>query len=194
MCFLISAAARDSTSSRSSEAFTSSAISASVANASADTSPCGATFTGTDISDGSISNMVADAHAVFATNLRFGPPKRGDRTGPPSGPSMGNGRQRQDSNVRQVPITFGVVQAVAHHEFVGNGKTSVVGVHVDQPAFFLVQQHGDPEILGLALLQNAQQIFQSQTGVQNVLDHDDRLALDAGIEILVEFDLAGGLG
>src|SRR5262245_25569660 len=147
MCFLMSAAVRDSTSSRSSEAFTSSPISASVARTSAEISPWGTGFTGTDVSDGFICSYYSSRKAAPFRRLH-------------SLFLVGTAGQSQNSHIRQVPVTLGIVQAVPHHKLVGNHKTDIVSADVGETSLLFVQQDSDLEAFRLALLQNAKQVLQ----------------------------------
>ena len=100
--------------------------------------------------------------------------------------------QRQYSNVRQIAIAFRVVKPVADYEFIRNRKTNIIGGHVSQATLHFIQQDRDAQILRLALLQNAQEIAERETSIQDILHYDDSFALDAGVEVLVEFHLARG--
>jgi len=52
----------------------------------------------------------------------------------------------------------------------------------DTPLGF-VQEDRDAEILGFAMLENAEEVFQGHAGIEDVFDHDHVLTFDAGIEV-----------
>ena len=59
----------------------------------------------------------------------------------------------QNKNVAQIAIAFGVIQTVAHHEFVRNAKADAGYVDGPLASVGLIQQSGDANEAGLALLQ-----------------------------------------
>src|SRR6266403_3658748 len=73
--------------------------------------------------------------------------------------------KRENSHVGQVPIAFGVVQPVADDKFVGNREADVVGAHRRDPAIGLVQQHRDAQVLRLAMLEQLQEVLQRHPGI-----------------------------
>src|SRR5262249_42480052 len=107
---------------------------------------------------------------------------------------MGSGGQGKNSDVGQVAVALGIVEPVADDKFVRNDKANIIGSDIGDAAFCFVQENRDFQAFWLTLLQNTQQILQGQPGVEDVFHNQDHLAFDAGVEILVEFDLAGGLG
>src|SRR5580765_1664249 len=165
------AAVRERTSSRSSEAFTPSPISASVVSTSADTSPLGGTTLVTAaVSAGSIpSSIITAPSRIRICEWR-------------ASVSMMTAGKSQNFDFRNVPITLGIVEAESDHEFVRYDKTNVVSVDIGKSAFHLVQENCHAKILRFALLQNAEQIAQREPGIQDIFDDDHCLAFDAGVE------------
>src|SRR5260370_21485419 len=68
--------------------------------------------------------------------------------------------QGEHADIGAVAVALGVIQAVADHEFVGDGEAHVVGTDSCNAAFGLVQQNGDTQAAPLALLRYAQPILQ----------------------------------
>src|ERR1700720_427832 len=196
---LISAAVRASTSSRSSEAFTSSPISASVARTSAEASglPCSAAVP-TCVSGAFIESIIiAGSLRVQCFCKDF--ISRSVWAGPGRGRDVrwlrlaALGSQRKHAHVRHVAVAFGVVQAKANNKFIRNRKTDVIGMHRSDPALRLVQQHSDTNPLGLALFKNTQQVLQRHARVEDVFHHDYGLPFDAGIQVAREPYLPRGM-
>src|SRR5215467_4674332 len=135
MCFLMSAAVRASTSSRSSDAFTSSPISASVDSTSADTSSVGpVTLICMDASAESIfCSIIAVSFRVHSRSFW----------------------ERQNSNFRQIAVALSVVKPVTHHKLVRNWKADVIRLHRGQSAFGLIQKDSDTQVLRFSLLQDS---------------------------------------
>src|SRR6202050_1729834 len=92
-------------------------------------------------------------------------------------------RKAEDADVFQVAIAFCVIQAVAHHKFVGDFKTDIVRLHIFNPARRLIQKRGYAQSLRLSLLQNAQEVAQRQASIQNIFDHHNVETLDAAVEV-----------
>src|SRR5215467_14768065 len=67
--------------------------------------------------------------------------------------------QGQDSNIRQVSITFGIVQAVSNDKFVGDREANIVRAHGGEATLRLVQQNRDSQVPGFALLKKAQKVL-----------------------------------
>src|SRR5450759_1493569 len=88
-------------------------------------------------------------------------------------------RKRQNAHVLEVAISLRIVQPISDNEFIRNLKSDVVrlDVFLDAP-FRLVKQRRDLQRIRLALLQNAQQVPESEPRIQNILDHDDVEPLD----------------
>src|SRR6266567_2474089 len=162
MCRLIKAAVRARTSSRSSEALTSSPISASVDRTSAEISV--PPFNAVAVVCSSVGLMKS---YYYSRRRRVRPAKLTPQSGfsffpimklivracesyPAdcdcfSGKSSVFGRlflqartQQQHANVGQISITLGVIKPVPDHKFVGNGKSDVVSMHGRDPAFRFV--------------------------------------------------------
>src|SRR5580658_2185906 len=100
-------------------------------------------------------------------------------------------RKSEDADVFQIAITFGVVEAVADDEIVGDLKTDVIGFDLLDAARGLIEERGDAQGFGLALFENAQQVGQGDAGVEYVFDHDHVQTFDAAIEIFQQADLTG---
>src|SRR3989442_2762745 len=96
-----------------------------------------------------------------------------------------------DGDVRQVAILLGEVEAVADDEPIGNLEADVLDLHVDLPPRRLTQQAGRPQRLWTARAEDILQIRERETGVDDVLDDDDALAVEGRIEIFEETHLAG---
>src|SRR6202011_4163485 len=133
---LMSAAVRANTSSRSSEAFTSSPISVSVASTSGESSGAGLAASGS----------VCVALAFMQVKIIAGP------IGGPDHPLWSVARMRssrlfrlrsqgEHADIREVAVGLGVIQAVADHEFVGDGEANVIGADFGQAARRLIEQH-----------------------------------------------------
>src|SRR4029077_12630848 len=58
--------------------------------------------------------------------------------------------QGENTNVGEVPVTLGVIQAVADHEFVGDRETHIVGADFRKTPFRLVQQDRHTQAARLA--------------------------------------------
>jgi len=107
---------------------------------------------------------------------------------------VGGGFGKQEyADVEEIAVALGVVEAVADDEFVRDLETGVVGVDIGDAAVGLVKEDGDLEIFGFALLEDAEKVFEGHAGVEDVFDDDDGAAVDAGIEIAGESDLAAGV-
>src|SRR6202020_247798 len=77
-------------------------------------------------------------------------------------------------------------------ELVGNLEGDVVGFDGDEAALGLVETGCDLEGGGFVLEHEAAEIAESEAGVENVFDDDDVLAFDRVVDVLDEFDGAGG--
>lgn len=95
---------------------------------------------------------------------------------------------------RKVPVLLRVVEAVADDELVGNVEADPLDVDRDLGRLGLPQEGADLQGGGLAGAEVRQQPGQGQAGVDDVLDDQDVLALDVGVEVLEDPDDAGGLG
>jgi hypothetical protein len=104
------------------------------------------------------------------------------------------GAEGEDANVRHVAVALGVIEPEANDEFVGDGETDVVRLNGGDAPFWFVEQNGDAQMLGFALLKNAKEILHGHTGVKNVFDDEYGFPLDTGVEISREAYLTGGMG
>src|SRR2546425_11452630 len=64
----------------------------------------------------------------------------------------------EHTNVFQVAVLLGIIQAVAYDKFIRNLKAHIGDFDRAQPAIRLVQQRGDAHGSWLALLQNIDQV------------------------------------
>src|SRR5579863_97420 len=88
------------------------------------------------------------------------------------------------TNIGQVAIFLGVVEAVADHKFVGNLEPDVVALERQFAPRWFVEQSGHLQRPGLTCLQHLFQVRHRQTGIQNVLYKDYVLVLECLINIL----------
>src|ERR1700686_2581428 len=102
--------------------------------------------------------------------------------------------KRENAHVLEIAIALRIVQPISDDELIRNLKSDVIrlDVFLDAP-LRLVEQRRDLQRIRLALLQNAEQVSESEPRIQNVFDHDDVEALDAGIQGFVEAHSARGL-
>src|ERR1700678_2977437 len=63
--------------------------------------------------------------------------------------SPGSLLPRDNTNVGQIAIAFGIVKSVADDKFVGNGEAHIVALQRQFPARRLIQQRSDFQRLGL---------------------------------------------
>src|SRR4051812_48480921 len=99
----------------------------------------------------------------------------------------------EHAHVRQVSVALGEIEAVADHEPIRDLEAHVADGHVDLPALRFCQKRADLEARGLARLQIAHQIGQSQTRVDDVLDDEDVPALDIDVQVLENPDNSRGI-
>src|SRR6478672_422093 len=98
---------------------------------------------------------------------------------------------RDYTNVWQIAVFFGVIEAVADHKFVRNLKSDVIAFQGKLAARRFIQQGSD---LQAARLPGHEQLFQvrhGQTGVENILDENDVPVFHALIDIFGELDFSG---
>src|SRR6266403_2641185 len=185
------AAERARTSSRSSEEFTSSPISASVAKTSAEISvPVFVVCASVCAPVGFMDSLYYSRRLRACPGLLGGFPGRGSllvvqepacasrplccsrqkdiRSTTPS--LLGSfllevASKRENTHVGQVPVAFGIVQPVTDDKFVGNREADVVGAHRCDAAIGLVQQHRDAQVLRLAMLEQLQEVLQRHPGI-----------------------------
>ena len=99
---------------------------------------------------------------------------------------------REEADVFHVAVALGEVHAVADDELVRNLEANVVGFDRDEAALGFVEAGGDLERGGFVLEHQAAQVAQGETGVEDVFDDDDVLALDGVVDVLDELDGARG--
>src|SRR5258706_12625967 len=165
MCRLISAAVRANTSSRSSEAFSSSPISVSVASTSAEISKAGAAAT------------VVCSSVVL---MRYGHYNRSAAQARVSRSSLLFFLFRaffilrakgQDTHIAEIAVTLRIVQPVSHHELVGDFEAHIIRADFGDPPLRLIQQHGHTNAPALPLLKYAHHIFQRHPGFKRLVHH-----------------------
>src|SRR4051794_5265077 len=98
------------------------------------------------------------------------------------------------ADVRQVPVPLGEVEAVADHEAVRDLEADVADGHVDLAPVRLGEEGADLEARRLAGLEVSHQIGERETGVDDVLDHQDVAPLDVDVEVLEDADDARRVG
>src|SRR5690242_5261656 len=102
--------------------------------------------------------------------------------------------QLQDADVTEVAVTLREIQAIAHHEFVGNLETDVVRPHLLDARRGLTQKRGHAQRARSALQKHALKISKSPAGIQDVFNENRVEALDAVVQILGQSNLAGTVG
>src|SRR5690348_15135830 len=100
-------------------------------------------------------------------------------------------RQAEHANILQIAKPLGVVQSVSDNEFVWDGESDVIALHVLQAARGFIKQRRYAKCFGFALLQNAQQITDRESRVENVFDENHVESCDAAVEILQQPHLTG---
>src|SRR4029077_3101815 len=98
--------------------------------------------------------------------------------------------QFQDADIAQVAIALRIIQAIAHHEFVGNLKTDVVRPDLLHAPARFAQQRGHAQRTRLALRNHALQVIDRAAGIQDIFHQNRVQALDAVIQILGQPHLA----
>src|SRR5215469_8574102 len=171
------------TSSRSSEALTSSPISERVARTSLETSGCSAVacVCGFDsVASMNASSITGDfgaeGEAKVCLSFHFG---------------LATRTQAHNADIREIAIALIKIEAVADHEFVGDDEAGVIGFDIGDAALNFVEEHGDAQVFGLALFEQAQQVFQRQAGIEDVFHHKDRTPFNAHVEVLDHFHFTG---
>ena len=102
----------------------------------------------------------------------------------------------ENANVGQIAVQFGVIEAVADHEFVGDVEAQVVDAERHRgvaPGRF-VEEGADAHAGRLALAELGVQVGQGQAAVDDVFDDDDVLAGDVHIEVFEQSDHTTGMG
>src|SRR4051812_18315352 len=90
----------------------------------------------------------------------------------------------EDAHEAEIAVQLAVVQAIAHDELVGNRETDVVDRDLDEPPGGLVEQRADPERPWILAAQVADEVVERQPRVDDVLDDQDLLTLDASRQVL----------
>ena len=98
----------------------------------------------------------------------------------------------EEADVVYSAVAFCVVHAVADDELVGDFEGDVVGFDGDEAARGFVEAGCDFEGCGLVLEHEASEITEGETGVEDVFDEDDVLALDGVVDVFDEFDGSTG--
>jgi hypothetical protein len=98
----------------------------------------------------------------------------------------------EEADVVDVAVSLGVVHAVADDELVGNFEANVVGLDGDQAAIGFVEAGGDLQRCRFVLEHESAEITEGESGVEDVFDDDDVLALDGVVDVFDELDGAGG--
>src|SRR5512133_1173208 len=96
-----------------------------------------------------------------------------------------------NANVRQIPIALGVVQAVAHNEFIRNLEAHIVRFDGLLAPRGLIEQRGNFERPGLMGHQNSSQVSEREAGIEYVLDEDQIFVPHGMINIFGQADLTG---
>ena len=85
---------------------------------------------------------------------------------------------RHQADVWQIAIALGIIHAVADDEEVRNREANIIGFNLLQAARRLVEQGSNAQALGFLLQKEFAQIAQGQTGVENVFNDQNILALN----------------
>src|ERR1039458_2720909 len=97
----------------------------------------------------------------------------------------------EHADVVEIAIFLGVVQTVTHYEFVGNLESHVVDVDGAQAAFGLVEQRGDADGVGLALIEQMHEVVESDARIDDVFDDQDVGPFQRNVEVLRDLDFPG---
>src|SRR5580698_4962099 len=79
----------------------------------------------------------------------------------------------QDTDVAEVAIIFGIIQTIAHHEFVGNLEPGIVDLNGPLAPFRFIQQRRNAQRFRFALVENFNQIVQRHAAIDDVFHHND---------------------
>lgn len=101
--------------------------------------------------------------------------------------------ESQDPNAGEIAIALGIIESITHHKFIGDAEANVIGTNRSDATLGFIEQDRDPQALGLALLEHAQQVLQRHSGVEDIFDDNNGFSLDAAIQIASELHLPGGL-
>ncbi len=58
-----------------------------------------------------------------------------------------------DSDIRKIPVSLVIIQAVAYHEFIRDLEACVLHLYVNHPAGGLIQKRAQGHALGISLTQ-----------------------------------------
>ena len=95
-------------------------------------------------------------------------------------------------DIGDIAETLRVVHSVSDHKMVGDLESHIIGFDLLQPPRRLVEQRGYTEAARLVLLEEATQKAECKTGVEDILDDNDVLALDRLIEVLDQLHCTAG--
>jgi len=98
------------------------------------------------------------------------------------------------SDVGQVAALFVVIQAVAHHEIIGDGEAQVIDGDVHLVPLGLVQQGAHLQAARLAVQQQLTHGADGVTRVDDVVDQDHVPAADVGLVVRVDAHEAARFG
>src|SRR5258706_2833808 len=96
----------------------------------------------------------------------------------------------QNTNVFEVAVILGIIQAVSNHEFVRDLESDVIDVYGALSPLWLVQQCRDAKRLGLALAEHLHQITKCDAAIDDVLYYDHVESLHGDVDVFCEFDFA----
>ena len=89
----------------------------------------------------------------------------------------------QDSHFRQAPKLLVVIQAVAHHENIGNGRADVVGLNGNHAPGGLIEERDELHAVRLMGSKNPLQVLISSPCVEDILNNQNVAARDARIDL-----------
>src|SRR5438094_10409975 len=97
----------------------------------------------------------------------------------------------QIANIRQIVVSLGVIQPVAHNELVRNAEPYVISLNrLFAPRRF-IEQSSNAKGFGLTRQNQLLQIRERKPGVENIFDEDYVFALHRLIGIFGQTNLAG---
>jgi len=101
----------------------------------------------------------------------------------------------EHSDEREVPVAFGVVEAVAHHEQVGDMEADVVGADRFAAAGRFLEEDTDAKASRLGRTKSGHYRTERLTGVKDVVDDEDIPSAEVESQFLGEDKFAGlGMG
>src|SRR5439155_19031457 len=98
------------------------------------------------------------------------------------------------ADVGQIPVPLVEIQAVADDEPIRDFEPHVADGNIDFPALRLGHEGADLQGCGLPGLKISDQVGKGQSGVDDVLDHEDVAALDVDVQVLEDPDDTGAVG